>query len=166
MSDIAVHKNRKSPFYWRGHDYTILALSILGILVSLIVYWVAANTFQFPQFIIDAFPFVEWVNDAQKWMEQNIKHITRALSAVVAIPLVWLEEVLWELPWMVILLVLLIPSLAYGGLRLGLLTLIGVMFWGMVDMWFEAMSTLSLDECVCIVLCDTGSCTGYYCIAK
>jgi len=36
------------------------------------------------------------------------------------------------------------PSLAYGGLRLGLLTLIGVMFWGMVDMWFDAMSTLSL----------------------
>jgi glycine betaine/proline transport system permease protein len=37
-----------------------------------------------------------------------------------------------------------LPALAYGGLRLGLLTFIGVMFWGMVDMWYEAMSTLSL----------------------
>jgi len=37
-----------------------------------------------------------------------------------------------------------IPALAYGGLRLGLLALFGVGFWGMVDMWYEAMSTLSL----------------------
>ena len=131
-------------FMYRGRDYKILAFSVLGLILSLLVYQFAANTSVFPQSIIDSFPFVEWVNDGQKWMEANVKHITRAAAEVVAVPLAWLEELLWELPWFFVLLFLLIPSVAYGGLRLGLLTLAGVMFWGMVDMWYEAMSTLSL----------------------
>ncbi|MEM9330571.1 MAG: ABC transporter permease subunit [Pseudomonadota bacterium] len=131
-------------FSYRGHDYTLLVLSLAGFILSLIVYALAGNVFQFPQWIIDAFPFVEWVNDAQKWMELNIKHITRAISDLVRVPLSALEEFLWELPWLFVLLFLLIPSIAYGGLRLGLLTFFGVLFWGMVDMWFEAMSTMSL----------------------
>ena len=133
-----------SPFTWRGHDFTILIASVAGFVVSLIVYLALAGTIQFPQSIIDSFPFVQWVNDAQSWMEDNLKVYTRAISQVVAVPLAWLEEFLWELPWLVVLVALLIPSLAYGGLRLGLLTLVGVMFWGMVDMWYSAMSTLSL----------------------
>ncbi len=134
----------RSYFSYRGHDYTVLALSLIGFAFSLLVYRIAANTVQFPQFVIDAFPFADWVNDAQKWMELNIKHITRAVSNGLKIPLEWLEETLWEMPWLVVLSVLLVPSLAYGGLRLGLGTLIGVLFWGMVDMWYSAMSTLSL----------------------
>jgi len=66
------------------------------------------------------------------------------MTEVVKVPLEGLEETLWELPWLFVLLLLVLPSLAYGGLRLGLLTFAGVMFWGTVDMWFEAMSTLSL----------------------
>jgi len=112
--------------------------------VSLAVYSVAGNTFTFPQAIIDAFPFADWVNDGREWLEANVKVYTRAIAEVVKIPLEWLEEKLWELPWFFILLGLVIPSLAYGGLRLGLVTFFGVMFWGMVDMWYEAMSTLSL----------------------
>ena len=131
-------------FHYRGHDYSILAFSIIGFILSLSVYALAANATQFPQWIIDGFPFVEWVNDAQKWMEENIKWLTRAVSDVVRVPLEWLEETLWEVPWFFVLLLLLIPSVAYGGLRLGLLTLVGVMFWGTVGMWYEAMSTLSL----------------------
>ncbi|MEM9277391.1 MAG: ABC transporter permease subunit [Pseudomonadota bacterium] len=131
-------------FTFRGHDFTMLAVSVFGVLLSLLVYSVAANTSQFPQWIIEGFPFVEWVNDAQKWMEENIKHVTRAISDIVRVPLELLEEWLWELPWLFVLLALLLPSLAYGGLRLGLLTLFGVMFWGMVGMWYEAMSTMSL----------------------
>ena len=123
---------------------TVLALSLLGFAVSLLVFKLMANTVQFPQSVIDSFPFAEKVNEAQKWMEVNIKHITRAISYSIKVPLEWLEEALWEMPWLVVLAVLLIPSLAYGGLRLGIGTLIGVLFWGMVDMWYSAMSTLSL----------------------
>ncbi|MEM8653051.1 MAG: ABC transporter permease subunit, partial [Pseudomonadota bacterium] len=142
---IAEHvAETRKLFHYRGHDYSILAFSIIGLIFSLAVYALAANATQFPQWIIDGFPFVEWVNDAQKWMEENIKWLTRAISDVVRVPLEWLEETLWEVPWLFVLLLLLIPSIAYGGLRLGLLTLVGVMFWGMVGMWYEAMSTLSL----------------------
>jgi glycine betaine/proline transport system permease protein len=34
--------------------------------------------------------------------------------------------------------------LRYGGLRLALFTLFGILFWGMMDMWDPAMSTLAL----------------------
>ncbi len=147
-------------FTYCGHDFSVLAYSIMGFILSLIVYFVFANSSQLPQWIIDGFPFVEWVNDAQKWMENNIKHITRAISEVVALPLNWLEETLWELPWLFVLLALLIPSLAYGGLRLALLTTVGVMFWGMVDMWFEAMSTLSLMTVSVFFSVVIGVCLG------
>ena len=112
--------------------------------MSLVVYSVLGYKFPFPQFIIDAFPFADWVNEGRTWLEANLKVYTRAIAEVVKIPLEWLEETLWVLPWMVVMLILVLLSLAYGGLPLGLLTFVGVMFWGMVDMWYEAMSTLSL----------------------
>lgn len=129
---------------WRGHSFAGAALVIAGLLLSLAVYAVAANTFQFPQSIIDAFPFADKVNEARDWMEAHLKPYTRAVSEVIRVPLEWIEERLWELPWLFVLLMLVLPALAYGGLKLGLLTFVGVMFWGMVDMWYEAMSTLSL----------------------
>ena len=135
---------RRGMFTYRGHDFTILAYSLIGFAISLIVYLVAANTVRFPQWIIDGFPFVEKVNEIQTWMEVNLKDYTRAISEFVRIPLDWLEEVLWELPWLFVLLLFAIPSFAYGGLRLGLLAIVGVSFWGVVGMWYEAMSTLSL----------------------
>jgi len=112
--------------------------------LSLAVYAVLGYKFPFPQFIIDAFPFADWVNEGRTWLEANLKTYTRAIADVVKIPLEWLEETLWVLPWLVVMLALVLLSLAYGGLPLGLLTFAGVMFWGMVDMWYEAMSTLSL----------------------
>jgi len=113
-------------------------------LLSLAVYAAAANLFEFPQRIIDSFPFADKVNEARDWLEANLKVYTRAIADVIRVPLEWIEERLWELPWLFVLLMLVLPSLAFGGLKLGLLTFIGVMFWGMVDMWYEAMSTLSL----------------------
>jgi len=129
---------------WRGHHLGGITITLAGLLVSLLVYATAANVFEFPRQIVDAFPFAEKVNEAQRWLEANLKDYTRAVAELVRVPLEWLEEQLWELPWLFVLLLLLLPALAYGGLKLGLLTFIGVMFWGMVDMWYEAMSTLSL----------------------
>ena len=140
-SDVPI---RRGIFTYRGHDFTILAYSLIGFVISLIVYFAAANAVRFPQWIIDGFPFVEKVNEIQTWMEVNLKDYTRAISEFVRIPLDWLEEVLWELPWLFVLLLFAIPSFAYGGLRLGLLAIVGVSFWGVVGMWYEAMSTLSL----------------------
>jgi len=155
MSDRAIttenhrHSNSRSLhdkglIAFRGYNLTIVVFIVAGLLLSLAVYAVSANKFPFPQAIIDVFPFADWVNQAQTWLEANIRTYTRAMTEVVKVPLEGLEETLWELPWLFVLLLLVLPSLAYGGLRLGLLTFAGVMFWGTVDMWFEAMSTLSL----------------------
>ena len=135
---------RQGLVSFRGHNLTIPVFIIIGIIISLAVYALLANRFPFPQPIIDAFPFADWVNEGRTWLEANLKTYTRAIADVVKVPLEWLEEKLWELPWFFVLLTLVLPALAYGGLRLGLLTFVGVMFWGMVDMWYEAMSTLSL----------------------
>jgi len=155
MSDRAIttenhrHSNSRSLhdkglIAFRGYNLTIVVFIVAGLLLSLAVYAVSANKFPFPQAIIDVFPFADWVNQTQTWLEANIRTYTRAMTEVVKVPLEGLEETLWELPWLFVLLLLVLPSLAYGGLRLGLLTFAGVMFWGTVDMWFEAMSTLSL----------------------
>lgn len=136
--------NQSGVLNFRGHDLKLPVMILAGLLVSLGVYSVSANVFSFPQPIIDAFPFEQWVNQAQKWLEVNFKTYTRAVALVVKTPLEWLEEVLWELPWLFVLVMFVCPALAYGGLKLGLFVLVGVMFWGVVDMWYEAMSTLSL----------------------
>ena len=140
----SLNERLTAALQWRGHNFTGLALVLVGLLISLAVYAATANTFDFPQHIIDAFPFADQVNQSQKWLEVNFKETTRAMAEVIRVPLEWIEGQLWELPWVFVVLMLVLPALAYGGLKLGLLTLVGVLFWGMVDMWYEAMSTLSL----------------------
>jgi len=144
MTNATLTQSRRQWLSIRGHDFTIWAAILGGLLVSLFVYSISANVFSFPQFLIDAFTFEEWVNTTQKWLEVNFKSYTRAIAQVVKTPLEWLEEILWELPWVFVLLMFVLPALAYSGLRLALFVCCGVMFWGMVDMWYEAMSTLSL----------------------
>ncbi len=131
-------------FTHRGHDFSIAVYSILGLLFSLFVYSTLGDSSRFPQFLIDHFRFVDWVNDAQSWLEVHFKPFTRAVAEIIRVPLDWLEETLWELPWVFVLLLFVLPALAYGGLKLGLLSFFCVMFWGMVDMWYDAMSTMSL----------------------
>ncbi len=134
----------EAALIWRGRSFAGAAATLVILMLTLFVFAITADTTEFPQSIIDAFPFADKVNEAQRWLEANVKVYTRAIAELVRVPLEWLEELLWELPWIFVLMLLVLPSLAYGGLKLGLLTFAGVMFWGMVDMWYEAMSTLSL----------------------
>ena len=147
-TSVSVNPLKKGLISFRGHDLTIMVFVVCGILISLAVYSAVGNQIKFPQAIIDAFPFADWVNEGRVWLEANFRVYTRAMAAVVEIPLLWLEEKLWEMPWLFVTMILMLPALAYGGVRLGLITFIGIMFWGMVDMWYEAMSTLSLMTCL------------------
>lgn len=127
-----------------GTDYSLLVYIVLGLVISLIVWSLTRNVYSFPQSIIDSFPAAEWINDGEKWLKTRIRGFTRAISGVVGWILEQLEMFLWFKPWPVITLAIVLPSLAYGGLRLALFTTFGVMFWGMMDMWDPAMSTLAL----------------------
>ena len=143
-SSVPVVPLKQGLISFRSHDLTTPAFIVFGLIVSLLMYRISANSFNFPQAVIDSFPFADWINEGRVWLEANVKVYTRAVAEVVKIPLEWLEETLWSLPWVFVLLLLVLPALAYGGLRLALLTLMGILFWGMVDMWYDAMSTLSL----------------------
>ena len=106
---------------------------------------------------------VEWVNQSEKWLQEHFRWFTRGISEAVGWALESLELFLLLQPWPVLVIVLVLPALAYGGLRLGLFTFFGVMFWGAVDMWDVAISTLSLMG-VSVLLCvATGTVLGIVC---
>ena len=99
---------------------------------------------EFPVFITDSFTFTAWVNQGEDFLKDNIKVYTRALASNVKELYVMLEDFLLDSSWVFIVALLLIPSLALGGIKLGFLILFGTMYWGMVGLWDSAMETLAL----------------------
>ena len=146
-----------------GRDWTLAAIVLAGLVVSLLVMEASGGAHPFPEEIVRAFPMVEWVNQAEQWLQQHFRWFTRGISEGVGWALENLELILLLQPWPVLVIVLVLPALAYGGLRLGLFTFFGVLFWGAVDMWDVAISTLSLMG-VSVVLCvATGALLGILC---
>ena len=127
---------------WEERRGWILAFAAL--VVSLIVWKIHGGETVFPQSWIDAFPFAERVKEFDKWIRPFIQPTTRAIGAGV----VWFYEGMVDFliftQWQIIFVMLVMPAFAYGGLRLGLLAIAGVGSWLMLDMWDEAMETLSL----------------------
>ncbi len=146
-----------------GRDWTLTAIVVAGVAVSLLVMWTSGGAHPFPEEIVRAFPMVEWVNQAELWLQEHFRWFTRGISEGVGWALENLELFLLLQPWPVLVIVLVLPALAYGGLRLGLFTLFGVLFWGAVDMWDVAITTLSLMG-VSVLLCvATGTVLGIIC---
>lgn len=114
------------------------------LILSLIVLYTIGEEQVFPEAATSRFPFADWVNNAEDWLKANLRWLTRAISSGVGWALETVEEFLWTVSWWVVLIGLVVPSLAYGGLRLAIITTLGVMMWGAFDMWYEAMSTLSM----------------------
>lgn len=114
------------------------------LILSLIVLYTIGEEQVFPEAATSRFPFADWVNNAEDWLKANLRWLTRAISSGVGWALETVEEFLWTVSWWVVLIGLVVPSLAYGGLRLAIITALGVMMWGAFDMWYEAMSTLSM----------------------
>jgi glycine betaine/proline transport system permease protein len=127
-----------------GTDYSLLVKILLGLGVSVIVWAFTRDQFGFPKVISDQFDFAQSINNTEKWLQANILWITRPVAGVIRDILEQIEAFLWFKPWPVVVIALTLPALAYGGLRLALFTMFGVMFWGMMDMWDPAMSTLAL----------------------
>lgn len=105
--------------------------------------WVTPAAQNFPKSLSDRFTMAEWINLFQSWMEQ-FQWFSRAISGAVVWSLELLEVFLLLKPWLFVVLLFALPAIAYGGLRLALIAVAGVMFWGSMAMWDSAMSTLSL----------------------
>ena len=144
MTEISSNFCAKKPFVIGGVDYSIPIYIILGLVVSVLVWFVFGFKYVFPSSISERYDFVLMINNGETWLHTHAKSYTRAASNFVGYYLEQLEMFLWFKPWPVITLFLVLPALHYGGLRLALFTLFGIMFWGMMDMWDPAMSTLAL----------------------
>ena len=144
MTEISSSFGARKPFVIGGVDYSIPIYIILGLVVSVLVWFVFGFKYVFPSSISERYDFVLMINNGETWFHTHAKSYTRAASNFVGYYLEQLEMFLWFKPWPVITLFLVLPALHYGGLRLALFTLFGIMFWGMMDMWDPAMSTLAL----------------------
>lgn len=127
-----------------GADFTIPALTLLGFLLSIVVWGGVHDQFPFPKAISDQFHFGDWINQGEDWLEENFKWLTRAVAELIGAALEEIEFFLWFAPWPAIVLMLTLPALAYDGLGLALFTMLGVLFWGAMDMWDASMSTMAL----------------------
>ena len=127
---------------WQEHRGWVLACAAL--LVSLTIWRIHGAETVFPQNWIEAFPFADKVNEFDKWIRPFIQPTTRTIGSQVT----WFYESMVDwltiTQWQIIFLILVLPAFAYGGLRLGLLAVFSVGSWLVLDMWNEAMETLSL----------------------
>ena len=142
--------------------YFLPLVTGFAIALSLLVYRLMPDQ-DFPAFLAGSVDFAGWINAGEDWLKANVRGFTRGVSGLVGFFLEQIEFFLWFAPWPAVVLAFSLPALRYGGLRLALFTLVGVMFWGMMGMWDPAMSTLALMG-VSVVLCVvTGVALGVAC---
>ncbi len=127
---------------WNEHRGWVVSFAVFGI--SLLIWKLHGGETAFPPGWIEAFPFAEQVDAFDKWLRPYIQPTTRAAAAGA----VWLYEILVDFltftQWQVVFVILVLPAFAYGGLRLGLLAIVGVSSFLVLDFWDESMETLSL----------------------
>ena len=144
MADLDFTQNIKHNDVGIVKKLSLPIIIILVLITSLILVINSSSESQFPKFISDPFTFSTWINNFEIWMKDNYRWFTRMIADFVEEIYYVLEDFLVESSWLFILALMLLPSIAAGGLRLGLLVLVGVLFWGMVGMWYPAMQTLAL----------------------
>ena len=141
----------------------IPVLTFIALLFSIWLVFQSEDVSEFPVFITDSFTFTAWVNQGEDFLKDNIKVYTRAVAGYVK-ELYWmLEDFLLDSSWVFVVALLLIPSLAFGGIKLGLLVLFGTMYWGMVGLWGSAMETLALMGLSVFLSVIVGVILGIFC---
>jgi len=127
---------------WSEHRGWVVTAALLSL--SLIVWKINASETVFPESWSAAFPFASQVDVFDAWIRPYIQPTTRAIAAGA----VWLYQIMVDFltftQWQVVFVILVLPAFGYGGLRLGLLAVIAVSSWLVLDFWDESMETLSL----------------------
>ena len=127
-----------------AQSFVVPGIILVALFVSILLVFQGEDVSEFPVFITDAFTFTAWVNQGEDYLKEHYRWITRLIASYVKEYYFMLEDFLLESSWLFVTALLLIPSLAFGGMRLGILILFGTMYWGMVGLWDSAMETLAL----------------------
>tara|TARA_B100000575_G_scaffold287479_1_gene285907 strand:+ start:319 stop:2439 length:2121 start_codon:yes stop_codon:yes gene_type:complete len=152
-------QNLKSAY----SGYFIPAIIIVGIIISLILVSFGEGKSEFPEFITDAFTFTAWVNQGEDYLKEHYRWITRLIASYVKAGYFMFEDFLIDSPWIFIAALLVIPSLAFGGIRLAIFMLLGTLYWGMVGLWESAMETLALMGLSVFLSVAVGVMLGVFC---
>jgi glycine betaine/proline transport system permease protein len=144
MSTVA--ESQLDPGWWRitWQERRNWIVTFAVLVLSLAIWKIHGGETIFPQSWIESFPFAARVDEFDKWLRPFVQPTTRLIGAGVT----WFYELLVDFliftQWQVVFVILVLPAFAYGGLRLGLLAMIAVSSWLVLDFWDESMETLSL----------------------
>jgi glycine betaine/proline transport system permease protein len=117
----------------------------------------------FPHSISDSFAFTHWIDNGENWLKDNYRWLTRMISHQIRDILYAVEDMLMLSPWLLIVALLTLISLAIGGLRLALLAILCCLFWGGVDMWDVTMQTFALMGIAVVMSTIIGILIGIIC---
>ena len=136
-------------YTWQEHRGLVVTFALFAL--SLIVWKIHGGDTIFPQGLIDAFPFAEKTDAFKDAFFPLIQPTTRAIAGGAT----WFYEAMVDFliftQWQIVFVILVLPAFAYGGLRLGLLAIIAVGSWLVLDFWDESLETLSL-MCISILI--------------
>ena len=97
-----------------------VGIGAVVIAISILIAQLTPDEQKFPQQIVDAFPFSDWINNGQAWLKENYQWATRAFADVIRNSIDAVEMFLVLTAWPVIVLGIGLIALRFGGLRLAL----------------------------------------------
>ena len=145
----SISGNTSTAGLWSDYRRWVIGTAVF--VISIVIWKVQGGETVFPEGWINAFPFADKINEFDRWMRPFLQPTTRALGAGVTWFYEYIVDLLIFTQWQIVLVVLVLPAFAYAGLRLGLFAVAVVGSWLVLDMWDEAMETLSL-MCISIAL--------------
>ena len=148
---------RRDPYYLMTLA-VVLTVPLIIVKLNLV-----SGTETFPSALAERFSFAEWINALEDWLKEHFRWLTRGIAGGIGISIRGVETFLLWLPWTVVVLVIGLPALKFGGLRLAIFCVVAAAFWGVVDMWVAAMETLTLMVISVFISASLGILLGVAC---
>jgi len=98
--------------------------------------------FDFPEIV--AFPLGDWINLVVKWLTVNLAPVFDVITIGIRVPLVYIERGFQWIPWWGLILIIVAVAWRLAGWRIALVSLLGMVFIGVVGLWDQTMTTLAI----------------------
>jgi len=96
----------------------------------------------FPE--IFTLPLGEWINIAVDWLTVTLSSVFNIITIAIRTPLVYIERFLWWIPWWALILILTVIAWKAARHWVAMVTVIGLIFIGLVGLWDHTMTTLAI----------------------
>ena len=109
--------------------------------------------FDFPE--IFNVPLGEWINIAVQWLTVTLAPVFNVITISIRTPLVYIERSLLWIPWWALILILTVIAWKVAKRWVATVTVIGLIFIGLVGLWNHTMITLAIivtSVCVSVLI--------------